>query len=299
MRAPDVEHTFAGLSVRDAIGKLAAELSGRGIEQPARDARILVASAIGGTLSDLLREPEQRLTSSEAERLALSAERRMAREPVSRILGQRDFFGRAFAISPETLDPRPCTETLIEAALELADEEGWRPLPIRMLDAGTGSGCLLLTLLAEMELARGVGTDISAGALAVARANADRLRLSERAEFVEARYTAPVRGTFDLVISNPPYIATRDIGGLEPEVRDYEPRAALDGGADGLEAYREIAAGLPRVVPRGWALFEVGAGQAEAVAEILRRELAGRAGAIRQWTDLGGHSRCVAIQTQC
>jgi release factor glutamine methyltransferase len=101
------------------------------------------------------------------------------------------------------------------------------------------------------------------------------------------------------VISNPPYIPTRDIDGLEPEVRDYEPRAALDGGADGLEAYREIAAGLPRVVPRGWALFEVGAEQADAVAEILRREMAGRTGAIRQWTDLGGHSRCVAIQTQC
>jgi release factor glutamine methyltransferase len=298
MRAPDVVSTFAGLSVRDAAGKLAAKLSGTGVEEPARDARILVASAIGGTLSDLLREPERSLDEAEAERLAHSADRRTAREPVSRILGRRDFFGREFIVGPATLDPRPCSETLVEAVLALADVEGWHTRPIRILDAGTGSGCLLLTLLAEMEQARGVGTDISAGALAVAQENADRLRLSERAEFIEARYLAGAPGTFDLVVSNPPYIPTRDIEGLEPEVRNYEPRAALDGGADGLDAYREIAAGLPRVLPRGWAVFEVGAGQADAVAEILKREQGPLEGEVRQWTDLGGHTRCVAIQTQ-
>jgi release factor glutamine methyltransferase len=298
MRAPDVDLTFAGLSVRDAVGKLAAKLSGTGVEQPARDARALVASAIGGTLSDLLREPERRLGDGEAERLARSARRRMAREPVSRIVGQRAFFGREFSVGPVTLDPRPCSETLIEAVLALADAEGWHTRPIRILDAGTGSGCLLLTLLAEITQARGIGTDISAGALAVAVENAERLRLSERAEFVEATYLAGARGTFDLVVSNPPYIPTRDIEGLEPEVRNYEPRAALDGGADGLDAYREIAAGLPRVLPRGWAVFEVGAGQADAVAEILRREQGGGSSEVRQWTDLGGHRRCVAIQTQ-
>ncbi len=222
----------------------------------------------------------------------------MAREPVSRILGRRAFFGREFSVGRATLDPRPCSETLIEAALALADQEGWRTRPIHILDAGTGSGCLLLTLLAEMELAHGVGTDISAGALAVAAENADRLGLSERAEFAEARYLGGTRGTFELVVSNPPYIPTRDIEGLEPEVRNHEPRTALDGGADGLDAYREIAAGLPRVVPRGWALFEVGAGQADAVVDILRRELGRHGGEVRQWTDLGGHRRCVAIQTQ-
>jgi len=298
MRAPDANRTFAGLSVRDAVGKLAAELSGTGIEQPARDARVLVASAIGGTLSDLLREPERRLADTEAERLARSAGRRTLREPVSRILGTRAFFGREFSVGPATLDPRPCSETLIEAVLALAGEEGWRARPIRILDAGTGSGCLLLTLLAEMELARGVGTDISAGALAVAAENADRLGLSERAEFVEARYLAGAQGTFDLVVSNPPYIPTRDIEALEPEVRDYEPHAALDGGADGLDAYREIAAGLPRALPRGWAVFEVGAGQADTVARILRREQPGGSSEVKQWTDLGGHRRCVAIRTQ-
>lgn len=298
MLAPDNNRAFKGLCVRDAVGKLAAELSGTGVEQPARDARILVAAAIGGTLSDLLREPERRLGEAEAELLANSACRRMAREPVSRILGRRAFFGRDFSVGPATLDPRPCSETLIEAVLELADEEGWRARPIRILDAGTGSGCLLLTLLAELPLARGVGTDISAGALAVASENAGRLGLSERATFVEARYLAGIQGPFDLVVSNPPYIPSGEIESLEPEVKCYEPRGALDGGVDGLDAYRELAAGLAGVQPQGWAAFEVGAGQADSVVDILRRERPGVGANVRQRADLGGHRRCVAIRTQ-
>jgi release factor glutamine methyltransferase len=298
MPAPDTRCAFAGVSVRDAVGRLAAELSGVGIEQPARDARILVAEAIGGTLSDLLCEPERALAASEAESLRRSAQRRALREPVSRILGRRAFFGREFSVGPATLDPRPCSETLIEAALKIADAEGWRARPVRILDAGTGSGCLLLTLLAELPLAHGVGTDISRAALAVAAANADRLGLSNRAEFVEARYLAGIRGTFDLVVSNPPYVPSGEIETLEPEVKDYEPRAALDGGADGLEAYRELAAGLARIMPQGAAVFEVGAGQADLVVDILARERPEARDAIKQWTDLGGHRRCVSIQPQ-
>ena len=298
MQAPEKLRALSGLSVRDAVGATAAELVGAGVEQPARDARILVAAAFGGTLSDLLREPERRLAESEAESLRQSVRRRALREPVSRILGQRAFFGRDFSVGPGTLDPRPCTEAVIEAALALADEEGWRARPIRILDAGTGSGCILLTLLAELPLARGTGTDISTDALSVASENGRRLGLSERAEFVESRYVASVQGPFDLVVSNPPYIPSGEIESLDPEVKDYEPRAALDGGVDELTAYREIAAGLPRVLSQGWAVLEVGAGQAEAVGHILGDEIPGGGTNIRQWTDLGGHRRCVAIRIQ-
>jgi release factor glutamine methyltransferase len=224
----------------------------------------------------------------------------MGHEPVSRILGVRGFYGRTFRISPATLDPRPCTETVIEAALEIADREGWRERPIRILDVGTGSGALLVTLLAELPSATGIGTDISDGALAAARENARGLGVASRAAFLNRSILEGVDGTFDLLVSNPPYIPTGDIAALEPEVRDFDPAGALDGGVDGLDFYRALAAGLAGRVPAGWALVEVGAGQAAAVESIFRGAADGDAAApeIRLWKDLGQHTRCVAVRTQ-
>jgi release factor glutamine methyltransferase len=291
---------FAGLTAREAQASLGRLLESAGIEGAARDARLLLLEALGLSATDLVRAPERRVSESEAQRLADFARRRMAHEPVSRIVGTRGFYGRTFRITPATLDPRPCTETVVDAALEVADREGWRERPIRILDVGTGSGALLVTLLAELPLATGVGTDISDGALDAARDNAQRLGVAHRATFLNRRTLDGVEGTFHLLVSNPPYIPTGDIATLAPEVRDFDPTSALDGGADGLDIYRALAQGVDAVVPAGWVLVEVGAGQAAQVEEIFRNAAAGgRAGKdIKLWKDLGQHVRCVAVRTQ-
>ena len=203
---------------------------------------------------------------------------------MAQILGEREFWGRAFRVTPDVLDPRPETETLVEAAL------GGPPAG-RLLDLGTGSGCLLVTLLAEWPEATGVGVDVSPAALAVARENAERHGVEERATFHRGDWCAGLEGRFDLIVSNPPYIADDELAQLAPEVREHEPRLALAGGPDGLDAYRRLAPELPRLLsPGGRVLLEVGAGQAAAVVTIL--DEAGLAvGGIR--CDLGGHGRVV------
>lgn len=289
---------FGGLEAREAVTTLARVLADAGIDGAARDARLLVLAALGLSATDLMREPERAVRPEEALRLAEFANRRAAHEPVSRILGERGFYGRTFHITPATLDPRPCTETVVEAALEVVEREGWRNRPIRILDVGTGSGALLVTLLAELPLATGLGTDISDAALDVACANAERLGVGVRASFQNRRSLDGVEGTFDLVVSNPPYIPSGEVGGLDVDVRDYDPLGALDGGADGLAIYRELAAGVPRVVPEGWVLLEVGAGQAPDVEAIFRESLGmGSLAETRTWQDLGKHTRCVAART--
>lgn len=289
---------FAGKSLREAIGLGGRALEGGGVEGAMRDARLLLLEALGLSATDLLREPERRLSEAEAARLADFLRRRLAREPVSRIIGTRGFYGRTFKITPATLDPRPCTETVIEAALEVVDREGWRRTPIHILDVGTGTGALLITLLAELPMATGVGTDISDAALAVARENASLLGVAERATFLNRRTLDGIEGEFHLLVSNPPYISTSEIASLEPEVRDYDPFSALDGGLDGLAIYRALTQGLQRVVPDGWVLFEVGAGQATDVAQMLRSAAgAGPSPEIRVWKDFGHHERCVAVRT--
>ncbi|MCC7254230.1 MAG: peptide chain release factor N(5)-glutamine methyltransferase [Hyphomicrobium sp.] len=291
--------SFAGLAAREAAAALTRVLDAAGIEGAARDARLLLIEALGISATDLVREPMRRLSDGEAQRLAEFARRRARHEPVSRILGRRGFYGRTFRITPATLDPRPCTETVIEAALAIADQEGWRDAPIRILDVGTGSGALLVTLLAELPLATGVGTDISRAALAVAQENAERLGVASRATFLERRTLEGVEGTFHLLVSNPPYVARGDIAALEPEVRNFDPTAALDGGADGLDIYRALAKDLKGCVPAGWALLEVGAGQAADVESIFRRAAGSDAPPeVRLWKDLGQHTRCVAVRTQ-
>jgi release factor glutamine methyltransferase len=214
--------------------------------------------------------------------------RREAREPVSRILGEREFHGRPFRVTPDTLDPRPDTETLVQMALALM------PKTARFLELGAGTGAVAVTLLAERPECFGVATDISAAALAVARGNAERHGVADRLRLLEGSWFEPVSGVFDIIVSNPPYIPAGDIAGLSPDVRSFDPRLALDGGADGLDAYRAIAAGAAdRLVPGGHVAVEIGAGQAAEVAAIFL--LAGFLPA-GQHLDLGGHVRCLAFQ---
>jgi release factor glutamine methyltransferase len=287
-----------GLTLGDTVRAAQRALSEAGVEDAGREARLLVAAAAGVDTAQMIVHPEQQLSVDTQAKLQAMLARRCAREPLSRILGEREFYGRRFVLSPATLDPRPDSETLIEAALDIAAREGWRERPIRILDIGTGTGCLLLTLLAELPLATGLGTDISAAALQTAASNAASLDVAERATFALADMFDDIDGRFDLIVSNPPYIASADIAGLSPEVRKYDPHAALDGGPDGLDFYRRIIAGLERVLC-GWTILEVGAGQADAVALLLQQAFVKtRRAEVTRHCDLGGHTRCVAIRLQ-
>jgi release factor glutamine methyltransferase len=220
--------------------------------------------------------------------------RRLQGEPVSRIMSVKEFYGRSFIVDKHTLDPRPDTEILIDAVLDTLKDR--REEPVRILDLGTGTGCILLTLLAELPLARGIGSDASAGALEIARRNAEALGVGDRAGFVAGDWFEPIGGRFDIVVSNPPYVASGEIAGLAREV-SYDPLLALDGGADGLEAYRRIASCVTDVLsPGGMVILEVGETQAEAVLGLLcdagLKIEAGRP----IWTDLAGRQRCVVVR---
>lgn len=282
----------------DSVRRVSAALASAGIAAAPDEARRLVMAALGIDALSLVTGAERLLTPAEQARIAQVLTRRCGREPLSRIAGEREFYGRAFEVTPATLDPRPDTETLVEAALEIAGREGWSDRPIRILDVGTGTGCILLTLLAELPVATGLATDIDPEAIAVAGRNAARLGVQDRVVFRQTRSLAGVGGPFDLLVSNPPYIATDEIAGLDPEVRRFDPFGALDGGPDGLAIYRELASGLFRVVPCGWALMEVGHTQAVAVEALLNAAPALHVVEGRHWLDLGGHTRVVAVRTQ-
>ncbi|NSL73326.1 peptide chain release factor N(5)-glutamine methyltransferase [Hyphomicrobium sulfonivorans] len=291
------EHPSA-ITLGDAVRETQRQLTAAGIEEAGREARLIVASVCGLPTSEIIVRPERPLGVDEQQRLAAMVARRCAREPISRIVGEREFYGRRFKLSAATLDPRPDSETLIDAVLGLVSRERWAGRPIRVLDIGTGTGCLLLTLLAELPNATGLGTDISAEALKTAAANAEVLGLAARASFARHDVLEGVNGPFDLVISNPPYIETGVIAGLDPEVQRFDPMAALDGGPDGLAIYRRIAGDLGRVLT-GWVVLEVGAGQADAVASVFQQAFVKtRQAELRRYDDLGGHTRCVAIRLQ-
>lgn len=251
------------MSVADALRAATRELSAAGIPDAAGDARRLVAHALQSDparLTLLLPEP---LPLEAAARLDAFLSARLARQPVAQITGTRQFWGRAFRVTADTLDPRPETETLIAEALSA-------PFAT-VLDLGTGTGAILLTLLAERPGARGVGTDLSPAALVVARTNAEALGLGSRADLREGSWFDPVRGAFDLIVSNPPYIALEEMAALAPEVRLWEPAMALTDGGDGLGAYRAIAAGAPaHLAPGGRLLVEIGWTQGAAVAAMMR-----------------------------
>ncbi len=267
-----------------------------GIESAELDARLLVAALTGLSAAQVIASPERKLMPAERRALLAAARRRLAREPVSRILGRRQFWKGEFLIGPATLDPRPESETLVAAALALLEAQGRREAPLKIADPGTGSGALLISLLGELANARGLGTDLSPPALALARQNAERAGVAARAAFVATSWLEGVETKFDLIVCNPPYVARSEISRLPPEVRDHDPTLALDGGADGLDAYRQIAPQLrARLADRGLVLLEVGVGQAPAVAALLAEHglesLAAEAAILR---DLSARQRCLA-----
>ncbi len=259
-----------------------------GVDTPELDARLLVEHALSLTRNDLFTKADTPIPDEDAARLRALIERRASHEPVGRILGHREFWTLDLALNADTLEPRPDTETLVEAVLKAVPD---RAAPLRLLDLGTGTGCILLALLAELPNALGLGVDLSPNAVAAAAANAERNGLGGRARFQTGNWAEGLSERFDVVVSNPPYIPSADIATLAPEVREHDPLRALDGGADGLDAYRVIAAQLPGLlVPGGVAGLEVGQGQAGDVARLLDATGLMPVGIFK---DLGGIERCV------
>jgi release factor glutamine methyltransferase len=283
--------TASAITIGAALADGAARLGAAGIDSARLDARLLLASATGKTAEQIVAHPEQALSSREADAFAALIERRVGREPVAQLVGHREFWSLDFATTRDTLTPRPDTETIIETALGLFPDRGAR---LRVLDLGTGTGCLLVALLNEYRAATGVGSDASAAAADVARRNVAAHALQDRAAIKVGNWDDAIDGRFDLIVSNPPYIATAELARLEPEVAQFEPHLALDGGADGLDAYRALA---PRVANRlaegGFAVLEIGLGQASDAADLCVSaglQVHGRA------CDLAGRERCVVLK---
>src|SRR5262245_53970215 len=284
----------SSISIAGARRALARMFAAAGLDTPALDARVLVGHALGLDHAALVAAAERALDPGERERIAAMAARRLAREPVARIVGMKEFWGLPLRVSPAVLVPRPETETIVATALAALDCDGDRARPLRIADLGTGSGALALALLSELPNAFAVGTDLSTDALAIARDNAQRLGFAARASFVACDFADALAGPFDLTVANPPYVASSELTQLAPEVRDHDPLLALDGGADGLRAYRTLAAEAPRLIgARGHMAVEIGAGQADAVASIFGRKQPLDVSATR---DLAGTPRALHIR---
>ena len=275
------------MRIGDVLEFSEAELRLAGIGDPMRDARWIVADVLGRDSGTLRLFPEILISETELATIQECIRARTLGQPVAQIIGKREFWGRDFRVSSDTLDPRPETEQIIAAALG-------GPPPTRILDLGTGTGCLLLTLLAEFPDAIGIGTDISDAALSVAEENAATHRLDDRATFVNADWLTGVEGQFDLIVSNPPYIPEADMGALDRDVRDWEPHLALTPGGDGLDSYRRIASAIATVAaPNSRAILEFGAGQETAVAEIFATL---PDCFIRLLSDMDGRDRVVIVE---
>lgn len=258
------------MTIAEARRALAEAFRKAGIDSSELDARLLVGHVLGLDHTALAAAPERTLMPQQELAIDALKQRRLLGEPIAHILGVQEFWSLPLRVTPATLVPRPETETIVESALAAIDESGSRARALRIADLGTGTGALLLALLSELRNAFGVGTDMSAEALAVARANAEQLGLASRARFVRCDFGTALAGGFDLVVSNPPYIPSGDLAALSPEVQ-RDPRAALDGGADGLACYRVIAADAKRLVaPGGNLVVELGIGQEHAVAELVK-----------------------------
>jgi len=263
-------------------------LEAAGLDGPVIDARLLLEAAAGASRTDILTDPHRKLSAEQLSTLDAYLDRRVAREPVSHILGRKGFWTIELKVTPDVLTPRPDTETIVGGVLKSLPEGQ----PADILDLGVGSGAILLAILTERPLAHGVGVDISPAALEVARENAALLKLEDRAAFLHASWAqGQPDGAFDVVVSNPPYIPTGDIAGLEPEVAEREPHLALDGGPDGLDAYRGLAPQILRVLkPGGLFALEIGPDQGPAVRTLMTE--AGGEG-VNVVGDLGGRDRAV------
>ena len=280
---------MSGASLDATVAAAALRLAASGVDEARAEARLLVCEAAGIDRAVLLGHGDRPLETAAADRLEKMLTARCARMPMAQVIGRRGFWEHEFTVTADTLTPRPESELLIEAALARAD--GGRAL--RVLDLGTGTGCLLLTLLAAWPTAWGLGIDRSGAALAVAAQNRRQLGLASRCALLQADWNDAIAGRFDVVVANPPYIPGADIAGLEPEVAVHEPRLALDGGGDGLDPYRLLfprLAGL--LAPGGFALFEHGAGQGAAL-DLLARQ-AGLT-VLDRLNDLAGHDRCLVL----
>jgi len=289
-----VTATLRGASVAHARRAMADVFRDAAIESPELDELILIGHALGLDHATLAASAHRQISDLSATQIERFMARRLAGEPVARIIGQKEFWSLSFAVTPAVLVPRPETETLVELALALLGRDGARIRALRIADLATGSGAILLALLSELPNAHGVGTDIDPDALELARANAVQLDLAKRATFLASDYGAALEGPFDLIVSNPPYVASGDIATLAREVREHDPLRALDGGPDGLAAYRAIAADAPRLLKRaGHLAVEIGAGQQDAVTLLF--SAAGLAiGEVRD--DLSGIARAVAAR---
>lgn len=266
---PRASNRFTGQSIESARRALAVQLRSAQLDEAELDSRILLGAILGLDLTGLIAQATRTLTEAEAARLAQHAQRRIAGEPVARILGVREFWGLPFRLSEATLVPRPDTETVVERALELFRERQMSHPP-RIADIGTGSGAILLALLHEIPDAFGVGTDLSLSALDTAKGNAAALGLAGRAAFVACSYAAALRGPFDLIVSNPPYIPSGEIPKLGIEVREHDPHLALDGGNDGYDAYRAlIPQAAERLASGGALIVEAGQGQAGDIETLM------------------------------
>ena len=281
----------AGLGLTEAMRLLTGLLAEKKIRQAEAEARVLLLAATQMSRAQLITQSDRIISTSEADVLSVWITRRLAGEPVTRITGRRDFWTLDLRVTPDVLDPRADSEVIIETTLDLLGAR--RNDNLRILDLGTGTGALLLALLSECPQATGVGIDLSPAACAVAQDNGQRNGLAARATFQQGHWADALNETFDLVLSNPPYIETATIAGLDTEVRDHDPMLALDGGPDGLTAYRAIIKDLPRLLrPSGLCVLELGIGQAGAVTALA--EAAGLAQkALRR--DLGGVERALAL----
>ena len=278
-------------TIGSAIADITARLEAVGVENARFEARLLLCHMLDIETQILIGYPEREISADHQLALEKLLKRRENREPMSHILGEREFWSLPFKVTKDTLTPRPDSETLIEAVLDHFDDPS---APLRVLDLGVGTGCLLLSTLSEYDKATGLGIDISQGALSVAQENAARLGMVSRTDFRLGNWDDGIDETFDLVLSNPPYIPLVDRDALEPEVKDYEPDTALFAGEDGLDDYRKLALALPRLLKEtGRGVIELGISQSEDVSTLMENQ---GLRVIAQPKDLGGIIRCLVVE---
>ncbi|RVC04469.1 peptide chain release factor N(5)-glutamine methyltransferase [Mesorhizobium sp. M7A.F.Ca.AU.002.06.1.1] len=281
----------------NALGPLLREARARlgsTVDDPALDARLIVEHFSGTTRTQAIADPERRVGAGAVDEIDAALRRRAGGEPVHRILGYREFYGLRLALSPETLEPRPDTETLVEAILPFVKAVATQEGECRILDLGTGTGAIALALLSVVPTANATGVDLSAGALATAARNAGQLGLAGRFTALQSDWFEKVSGRYHVIVANPPYISSEDIGNLQDEVRNFDPRLALDGGADGLNPYRTIAAEAARFLEiEGRIAVEIGHTQRNEVCEIFTA-----AGYVpgSVFRDLGGNDRVIVFE---